>query len=158
MTRLSLLAGLAGALLLSGAAQAGDTFSIIQDRPKITHIDLGEKGPSHGDMMAYEASFTTADGTKGTMDGLVTTVDVPDGAGDTFFDRLADIVLDFGKGDTLVIAGHTVFTVGDGEIVADAPQVRAIVGGTGRFIGKRGQITTTRREAGHYEHKIELVD
>lgn len=158
MTRLSLLAGLAGALLLSGAAQARDTFSIIQDKPELTHIDLGKEGPSHGDMLAFEATFTTTEGKKGTMNGLITTVDVPDGAGDKFFDRLADIVLDFGNADTLVIAGRSVYAVGAGEMVVDAPQVRAIVGGTGRFIGKRGQMTTTRRDAGHYEHKIELVD
>ncbi|WP_371346633.1 hypothetical protein [Ancylobacter sp. IITR112] len=158
MTRLSLLAGLAGALLLSSAAQAAETFSIIQDKPELVHVDLGKEGPSHGDMLAFEASFTTAEGKKGTMNGLITTVDVPDGGGDKFFDRLADIVLDFGNTDTLVIAGRSVYAVGAGEMVVDAPQVRAIVGGTGRFIGKRGQMTTTRRDAGHYEHKIELVD
>ncbi len=75
-----------------------------------------------------------------------------------FFDRVGNIVLDFGGIDTLVIGGHSVYVVGVGEMAVDAPQVRAITGGTGRFIGASGQVTTTRRDAGHYEHKIELVD
>lgn len=159
MNILSPLAGLLSALLLTtAAAQAGETFSIVQDKPELVHIDLGKEGASHGDMLAFEAGFTAPDGKKGTMSGLITTVDVPDGSGDKFFDRLADIVLDFGGTDTLVIAGRSTYAVGAGEMVVDAPQVRAIVGGTGRFIGKHGQMTTTRRDAGHYEHKIELVD
>jgi len=40
----------------------------------------------------------------------------------------------------------------------DAPQLRAVVGGTGRFIGARGQVLTTRRDAGHYEHSFTLLD
>lgn len=158
MKTLTPLAGLLCAFLLTPAAQAGETFSVTQEKPELVHIDLGKEGASHGDMLAFEAGFTTPDGKKGTMNGLITTVGVPDGAGDKFFDRLADIVLDFGDANTLVIAGRSVYAVGAGEMVVDAPQVRAIVGGTGRFIGARGQMTTTRRDAGHYEHRIELVD
>ena len=40
----------------------------------------------------------------------------------------------------------------------DLPQVRAVVGGTGHYIGARGQMLTTRRGQGHYEHNITLID
>jgi hypothetical protein len=91
------------------------------------------------------------------MSGIIITVDIPESDGE-FFDRVGNIALDFGGIDTLVVGGRSVYAIGDGEMVVDAPQVRAITGGTGRFIGARGQITTTRRDAGHYDHKIELVD
>lgn len=53
--------------------------------------------------------------------------------------------------------GDALYAVSAGEMVVDASQVRAITGRTGWFIGARGQITTTRRDAGHYDHKIELI-
>lgn len=147
------------ALLIAGnSVQAAETFSILQDKPELTDIDLGEDGASHGDILAFEASFTAEDGAKGIMNGFITTVDIPAGADEAFFDRIADIVLDFGGIDTLVVGGKSVYGSGDGEMNVDAPQVRAVTGGTGRFIGASGQMTTTRRDAGHYEHKIELVD
>ena len=37
-------------------------------------------------------------------------------------------------------------------------QVRAVIGGTGRFLGARGQVTTIRAEDGHYDHTFELVE
>ena len=147
------------ALLIAGTSvQAAETFSILQDKPELTVIDLGEDGSSHGDILAFEASFTGEDGAKGIMSGLITTVDIPTGTDEVFFDRIADIVLDFGGIDTLVVGGKAVYVSGDGEMNVDAPQVRAVTGGTGRFIGASGQMTTTRRDAGHYEHKIELLD
>lgn len=143
--------------LTGGSAQAAETFHIVQEKPVLVHVGMGKKGASHGDLVAFEASFTTEDGKKGVMSGIIITVDIPESDG-KFFDRVGNIALDFGGIDTLVVGGRSVYAIGDGEMVVDAPQVRAITGGTGRFIGARGQITTTRRDAGHYDHKIELVD
>jgi hypothetical protein len=158
MTSIFRLAGLACTVALTCAsAQAAETFAIVQDKPELVHIDLGVDGGSHGDMLAFEAGFTTEDGQKGIMSGIIVTVGIPDAEG-TYFDRVGNIVLDFGGSDSLVVGGHSTYPVGVGEIAVDAPQVRAIVGGTGRFIGARGQVTTTRRDAGHYDHTIELVD
>lgn len=151
-------AGIACVLALTGAsAHAAETFTIVQEKPELVHIDLGEDGASHGDLLAFEAAFATEDGKQGVMSGIITTVDIPAAEGE-FFDRIGNIVLNFGGIDSLVIGGHSVYAVGAGEMVADAPQVRAITGGTGRFIGARGQVTTARRDAGHYDHKVELVD
>jgi hypothetical protein len=149
---------IACALALTGtSAQAEETFHIVQQKPELVHIDLGKDGASHGDILAFEAGFTTEGGKTGIMSGIITTVSIPEKEGE-FFDRVGNIVLDFGGIDSLVVAGNSVYAVSAGEMVVDAPQVRAITGGTGRFIGARGQITTTRRDAGHYDHKIELVD
>ena len=44
------------------------------------------------------------------------------------------------------------------EFKKQIPQVRAVIGGTGDYMGARGQLTTTRNEDGTYEHLIELMD
>ena len=147
------------AILLSGvSADAAETFTIKQDKPKLTDVDVGEKGASHGDILAFEATFTVDNGTKGEIRGMVTTVDVPNGANEAHYDRVENIVLDFGGQDTLVAIGKSIYPGGAGEIVPDTPVVRAIAGGTGRYIGARGQISTSRREDGRYEHVVILVD
>jgi opacity protein-like surface antigen len=149
---------LLASLVPAGTAAAEQTFSIVQDLPAITHVDVGAEGSSHGDIMAFEAPFTADDGTTGIISGMVITVDIEIGDGGHFLDRIVQIVVDFGASDTLVIGGSTEYPSGEAEMAQDAPQLRAVVGGTGRFIGARGQVLTTRRDAGHYEHSFTLLD
>ncbi|MDN4017892.1 hypothetical protein [Zwartia panacis] len=146
------------AIALASTAQAKQTFSIVQSKPEIQHIDIGTPGMSIGDLLAFEAPFTTKDGKKGRMYGMITLVSLPTGAHDPFLDRISTIVLDFGGSDSLVINGKSVYGEYHGEMKENAPQVRAITGGTGKFIGARGQISTSRHAAGTYEHVIELLD
>ena len=158
--------GLALAALLSilafsapvyASKPATETFTVIQAQPDIKHVDLGSPGGSHGDMLAFEAPFTTESGAKGVMSGIIITVALPGGDGDEHFDRVGNIVLDFGGVDSLVLAGKSLYGTGEGEMNKDTPQVRAVTGGTGRYIGARGQITTTRVTSGEYKHVVELL-
>ena len=158
MKLISTAAAIAGLISLSPApAKASEIIDIVQGKPQVVHIDLGAGGASHGDLMAFEAPFTGENGVVGVINGITFTIDVPDGK-DRLFDRFGNILLNFGEGSSLVVGGGAVYSLGAGEMEPDTPQVRAITGGTGRFIGARGQITTIRLSAGHYEHRIELLD
>lgn len=152
----------AAALALIGLfavpASADQTFSILQELPAITHVDIGAPDSSHGDVMAFEAPFIAEDGTSGEMHGIIVTVAIPIEGSDLFLDRIAQIVVNFGDINTLVVAGTAAYPTGQAEMAADSPHVRAVIGGTGRFIGARGQMVTIRRDAGHYEHTFTLVD
>lgn len=152
------VAALALVGLVAAPASADQTFSILQELPIITHVDIGAQGSSHGDVMAFEAAFTAEDGASGEMHGIIITVSIPSGENDPFLDRIAQIVVNFGDANTLVIAGTATYPTEQAEMVPDSPHVRAVIGGTGRFIGARGQMVTTRRAAGHYEHAFTLVD
>lgn len=145
-------------LTFTAAAQAKQTFTITQSKPEIQHIDIGTTGMSIGDILAFEAPFKTKEGKEGRMYGMITLVSLPTGANDPFLDRISTIVLDFGGSDSLVINGKSVYGAYQGEIKDNVPQMRAITGGTGKFIGARGQISTTRNTTGTYEHVIELLD
>ena len=141
-----------------GSAQAAETFTIQQDKPKLTDLDHGEKGGSHGDALFFEALFTVDDGTKGTIRGVVTTIDIPSGPDDVHHDRIENLVLDFGGQDSIVILGLSKYPSTPGEIIDGIPVVRAISGGTGRYLGSRGQISTIRKNDGSYEHVVILLD
>ena len=150
-----------GAFSNSGVLQAAEVttkFTIRQDKPSLAHVDIGRKGQSHGDLMAFDAAVQATNGEKGKLSGFVLTVDIPEKEHEVFQDRIDSMVFDFGNANTLVISGKAAYPHrGELEIAKNIPQIRAIVGGTGKYIGARGQITTVRDDEG-YTHVIELVD
>jgi hypothetical protein len=141
----------------SASAEKRTLFKIHQDAPALTQVDVGEAGRSHGDMLAFQAGLTAEDGSKGTMSGLLITIDLPDGD-DLFEDRIGQIVFDLGDSNGLVVAGQSIYSPQAAEMNAGQPQLRAVIGGTGRYIGARGQVTTSRNKDGSYEHAFELID
>lgn len=155
-----------GVLILMGSALPGSranadelkTFAIEQDVPVLAVVDVGTVGRSHADMLAFEAAIVADDGTKGTLTGVLITVDLPIGPGDIQEDRIGQLVFDLGAGDSIVVVGASVYAETATEMDVDLPQVRAVVGGTGRFLGARGQVTTVRHDDGTYEHAFELLD
>ena len=146
------------ALVLGSFAQAKQTFTITQGKPEINHVDVGTTGMSVGDSYVFEAPFTTKDGKMGRIYGVNTIISIPAGSNDPFIDRMSLIVLDFGKSDTLIVSGKAVHGTYQSEIKDNEPNLRAVIGGTGRFIGARGQMSITRNPAGSYEHEIQLLD
>lgn len=142
----------------AGLAAERQTFSISQDPPALNAVDLAIDGSSHGDMLAFEAAITRDDGTTGVLRGILITVDLPNAGGDLDEDRIGQLHFDLGGGNSLVVAGGSVYPEATTEMAAGAAQVRAVIGGTGDFIGARGQVTTIRDADGSYDHKFELVD
>ena len=151
-----------GAFSNSGVLQAAEVttkFTIRQDKPSLAHVDIGRKGQSHGDLMAFDAAVQATNGEKGKLSGFVLTVDIPEKEHEVFQDRIDSMVFDFGNANTLVISGKAAYPHrGELEIAKNNPQIRAIVGGTGKYIGARGQISTTHDDDEGYTHVIELVD
>jgi hypothetical protein len=141
----------------AGAAERR-TFKVRQDVPVLVTVDVGSPGASHADMLAFEATITSDDGTAGVLRGILTTVDIPDDSGDVFEDRVGQLVFDLGDGNMLVVSGASVYPPQSVEMAPNKEQVRAVIGGTGDFIGARGQVTTIRADQGHYDHTFELLD
>jgi hypothetical protein len=133
------------------------SFLVEQQAPVLSPVDLPPAGPSAGDMLAFEAAIRTEDGAAGTLRGNLVTVDLPDD-GDPFEDRLGHLVFDLGGGDGIVVAGGSVYAKDTQEMPAGRPQVRAVIGGSGAFIGARGHVTTTRDADGTYAHRFELLE
>jgi hypothetical protein len=143
---------------MAEAAGERTTFKVRQELPVLVTVDIGTEGASHADMLAFEALITHDDGTAGILRGILTTVDIPDGAGDVLEDRVGQLVFDLGDGSMIVVSGASVYPEQSVEMAINNPQVRAVIGGTGDFIGARGQVTTVRNEDGSYEHSFEILD
>lgn len=135
------------------------TLVVDQEPPLLTHVDIGQAGGSHGDVLAFDAQITSADGMLGTLSGMITTVDIPESDG-VLQDRIVEIVFDFYDVGTLVVGGKSVYPFnasGVEEIAFNAPQIRPVIGGTRDFLGALGQVETTRNEDLSYSHRFQLV-
>jgi len=139
------------------AAEIKRTLKLHQAKPVLSHLDIGTQGASHGDILAFEAPVTGENGIKGVMHGILITIDIADGE-DTLEERSGQIHVDLGGGNSIAIAGLSVYSGDNREMTPDAPQVRPVIGGTGTFIGATGQVTTIRNTDGSYEHVFELLN
>jgi hypothetical protein len=151
-----LAVGLAGSV--TAATDDSATFTIAQDVPTLTVVAIDESAASHGDLLIFEATITHEDGREGILRGSLLTVDLPDEAGDSLEDRIGQLVFDLGEGDSLVVAGTSVYEREADEMMPGAAQIRAVVGGTGRYVGARGEVATVRNEDGTYDHAFTLLD
>lgn len=151
------LATLTLAALSTSAMADKRVIKLHQDKPTLTQVDFGAAGSSHGDMLAFEAAVSGDNGVKGTMQGVLVTVDIAEGD-DNFEDRTGQIYFELGGGNSIVLAGHSVYKGNAQEMEANTPQLRAVIGGTGDYIGATGQVTTTRNPDGSYDHVVELID
>ena len=144
------------------AEASSDTRTILkisQEVPNIIHIDLDREGPSHGDLLAFDAEVLTDSNVKGTLSGYLLTIFIPEEDHEDFQERMVQMVFDLGDGNTILVGGRSLYPdMEEAEMQENVPQVRAIIGGTGTYIGARGQITTTRMSDGSYEHVLELLD
>ncbi len=150
------LAALSISAVSANAAEIKRTLKLQQDKPVLSHLDIGTQGSSHGDILAFEAPVSGENSIKGVMHGVLITIDIADDE-DVLEERSGQIYVDLGSGNSIVIAGLSVYSGNSQEMTVDTPQVRAVIGGTGEYIGATGQVTTTRNADGSYEHVFELL-
>ena len=151
--------GSASALPSVQAEQHTRTVVLTQQPPTLHPIDLHIEGASVADMVLYEATIAGDQGESGMLTGFLITADVPDAeTGDVHQDRLGQLSFDLGNGTSLVVAGEAIYSGENVEMTPNAEQLRAVVGGTGDFLGARGQVATTRNDDGSYRHEFTLRD
>jgi hypothetical protein len=89
-------------------------------------------------MVPCEATIAGEQGESGTLPGFLITTDMPDAeTGDLDQDRLGQLACDLGNGTSLVLAGEAIYPGEEVAMTAQAEQLRAVVGGTGAFMGVR---------------------
>ena len=154
---LTLVAGTAACS--SQPKQTTHTLVLTQEAPSLRPVDGGVPGTTVGDSLFYEAKIAGERGEHGLLTGYLVTADVADPeTGDLDADRIGQLSYDLGDGNSLLAAGESVYRADNVEMTANLPQVRVVVGGTGSYIGARGQVTTTKNADGSYRHEFVLID
>ena len=142
------------------SSSAWQTLTFIQDKSMLTHINLGDSAHGHGDGMAFEAVLRDTAGTVvGEVLGWMVTVDIVDGdSANTVHmtDRIGTMIIKFGNENKIVVPGGSTYDKGEQVMNLGIPQKNAVVGGTGKYKGVRGEVTTTRNENGTYTHILDI--
>jgi hypothetical protein len=121
---------------------------------------LGDSSHGHGDGTAFEAPIMDTSGIEvGELLGWLVTVDIMDGDSinpvyDT--ERIGTMVFNLGDENEIIAQGGMTYHRGEKQPKLGIAQKRVIVGGTGKFKGIKGDVTTTRNEDGSYLHVLNV--
>ncbi len=137
----------------TGAGQSTSTLTLLQKNPKIEQVDSVVK---QGILTFFEGALTTTSGADaGVLGGSILTVDVSEEARE-FEVRQRTLTFDTPDGQ-IQAAGLSNYPLTERELADEDPQVIAIVGGTGKYLGVTGEVQTTRLADGSYEHVFTFV-
>ncbi|HEY8583632.1 MAG TPA: hypothetical protein VIL49_11820 [Capillimicrobium sp.] len=140
------VAALAGPATAAAAKSKVQTLRLTTGNITVTPVDLLEPGQTSGDLYAYSGDVFRKGVKVGRFYGNHTSLGV--------------------EGDREIVQGLITFRLQDGELAAaglaayplqdqsgtiiDEPFSRPIIGGTGRYDGARGTLTTVRNSNGTY--------
>jgi hypothetical protein len=130
-----------------------ETFTVYEDAPKMSLLDLGTPGNSLGDVYHFSAPLHSERGgpVTGEVIGSKTLVKVPTEANPNLERRATLMFFTFDdRKDQIIAFGVADYSPNVPEFEAGQPVVRAILGGTGKYMGARGQLTSTRNADGSY--------
>jgi hypothetical protein len=143
------VAGTCG-LVIAGATAAharAASLDLTSGVPAFTVVDLGPSGHSAGDLNVFQAPVTPA----GRLLGVQTTLRVASGA------QVVQGALAFDLPDgQIAVDGVSQLDPRSTGLIAGRPFTRAVVGGTGPYAGRRGEVTSTRRPDGSYDQHFTL--
>jgi hypothetical protein len=164
--RVMLAAATASASVLIAACGAHcnnsstETLTIYQDAPKMSLLDLGAPGNSLGDVYHFSAALHSERGgpVSGEVIGSKTLVKLPADAKPNQERRATLMFFTFAEGKDQILAfGAADYSPSTPEFDADKPVVRPVLGGTGKYMGARGQVTSTRSLDGSYPQVFTLL-
>jgi hypothetical protein len=130
-----------------------ETFTVYEDAPKMSLLDLGAPGNTLGDVYHFSAPLHSERGgpVTGEVIGSKTLVKVPTEANPNLERRATLMFFTFDdRKDQIIAFGVADYSPNVPEFEAGQPVVRAILGGTGKYMGARGQLTSTRNADGSY--------
>ena len=159
------LAAMLASLLITacGANSANpstETFTLYQDAPKMSLLDLGAPGNSLGDVYHFSAALHSERGgpVTGEVVGSKTLVKMSTDANPNLERRATLMFFTFAEGkDQIISFGAADYSPSVPEFDSDKPVIRPVLGGTGKYIGARGQVTSTRDADGSYTQVFTLL-
>ena len=137
-----------------------ETFTVYEEAPKMSQLDLGAPGNSLGDVYHFSARLHEKAGgpVTGEVIGSKTLVKVPTDDNPNLERRATLMFFTFAdRKDQIIVFGVADYTPNGPEFEAAQPVVRAIISGTGKYIGARGEVASTRSADGSYTQQFTLV-
>jgi hypothetical protein len=164
-TRITGLAAVLASTLLAACGQRSttpstETLTVYEDKPTLKLLDLGPPGNSPGDVYHFFAPLHSSPGgpVTGEVFGSKTLIKMATDTNPNLETRATVLFFTFAnRQDQIVAVGATDYPPTAGEFDAGQPVVRAVLGGTGKYMGARGQVATTRNADGSYTQTFTLL-
>ena len=159
------LAALFASVLIAGCGahssnQSTETFTVYEDAPKMSLLDLGAPGNSLGDVYHFSAPLHSERGgpVTGEVIGSKTLVKVATDANPKHGEASNALVfyLCRWQGPDYCVRSCRLFAVLS-RIQCWPAGRPPILGGTGKYMGARGQVTSTRNADGSYTQVFTLL-
>jgi len=161
ITSAALLALIAMAVCgLRSANPSTETLTVYEDAPKMKLLDLGEPGNSPGDVYHFFAPLHSKPGgpVTGEVFGSKTLIKLATDANPDFEKRATLLFFTFAdRQDQIIALGVHDYSPTAPEFSAGKSVVRAVLGGTGKYMGARGQLASTRNADGSYTQVFTLI-
>jgi hypothetical protein len=145
-------------LFFSGSVLANTTLTVTHGpTPAPTYLDAGEPGDSVGDVRIWRFGGKSSGNEAVIMDWLMTTTGHAEHTTE-LESRLTLSVVSFddkGK-DTILLQGVGLYPTTGSTLKADVTLQRAITGGTGKYAGASGVVTSTHLADGSWQHVFDL--
>ena len=143
-----------GTPAIAAETPAGSTtLVLLNDVPKSSPTP--DLGPGVATVSVHDAVLRSSKGKPvGTFHVVITSV--AESAGVEIERRMRNVVFYLGDGQ-IVASGMGLYPKTEQYLVVSVPHRIAIVGGTGKYLGARGEVTTTRRADGTYRHVLTLL-
>jgi len=155
-----LVSTLMGACGLRSTTASTETLTVYEDKPTLKLLDLGPPGNSPGDVYHFFAPLHSSPGgpVTGEVFGSKTLIKMATDANPNLETRATVLFFTFAnRQDQIVALGARDYPPTVGEFDAGQPVVRAILGGTGKYMGARGQLASTRNADGSYTQVFTLL-
>jgi hypothetical protein len=139
---------------------SSETLTVYQDAPTLNLLDNGPSGNSPGDVHHFFAPLHSRPGgpVTGEVFGTKTLVKLATDANPNLEQRTTLLSFTFGdRKDQIIVLGVVDYSPTGPEFNASQPVVRAVLGGTGKYMGARGQLTSTRNADGSYTQVFTLL-
>jgi hypothetical protein len=139
---------------------SSETLTVYQDAPILNLLDHGPPGRSPGDVHHFFAPLHSRPGgpVTGEVFGTKTLVKLATDANPNLEQRATVLSFTFGdRQDQIIVLGVVDYSPTGAEFNPSQPVVRAVLGGTGKYMGARGQLTSTRNADGSYTQAFTLL-
>ena len=157
---IAILGALVATLPMATAANAAKPdvtrMTLIQEKPTLFSYE-NLPGEVPGTKTYYAARLTKPTGAAfGLLTGNISAIHPLQQENNPEEARLRTLIFTL-PGGQMIAQGNSIYPRGAVEINPNTPVVIAVTGGTGKYIGARGQVVTTRNADGTYIHKFTLL-
>lgn len=149
-----------GAGTACGTVSTKSSFTVYSDAPTLSPVDVGTPGKSPGDAYYFFAGLRDQPGAAltGQLYGTKTLVKPPQPGNPGAEQRATMLFFVFGNHqDQIIVGGIPDYPPNAPVFQANQPVLRAVLGGTGKYSGASGEVTSIRNSDGSYKQEFSLT-